>query len=485
MSHQEERAKLNKSLSPAGVLSLAIGSIIGVGCFILPGNFMIKSGPIGAAIAIFLGAIVMYVIAKSYGYMVEKVPVSGGEFAYSYNGFGRYHAFICGWFLTLGYLTIVPLNGTALAIIFKFVAPTLFAKGHLYSVAGSDIYMGEILLATAGIAIFGFLNYKGSKGVGNVQVYMVGLLVISVGIIAGGTFTAESSHIANMFPAFNPEVPKISGILSVMAVAPFLFVGFDTIPQAAEEYDFPPAKANLLIVSSILIGAAIYIAVLLSTAVVFPWQQLVAEKHNWYTGFAVETAIGRTGLLFVTAAIAMGICTGINGFYMATSRLFFSMARAKVLPRWFTVIDEKSGVPKNAVLFTACLSLIAPWFGRTVLIWIVDMCALGTAFGYMYTCFAAYKETRKPDGANVQIPLNSTVALLGGLFSAGILLLLTVPGSPGFMSRESWVACIVWVAMGAVFYFLQAKEYAALTDEELDYLILDKKPAASAMDKAA
>ena len=473
---QEERVVLEKSLSPAGVLALAIGSIIGWGSFILPGTMMQQAGPLGAVIGITLGGLAMLVIAKSYGYMVERVPVSGGEFAYAYDGFGRYHAYICGWFLTLGYLSIVPLNATALSLLAKFVAPDLFTRGYLYTIAGSKVYAGEVGLASSAMLLFGYLNYRGSKGVASVQVYMVGLLVAAVFLIAGGAGMADISSVTNLLPGFNPEIPPISGVVAILTIAPFLFVGFDTIPQAAEEYDFPPAKANKLIVASIVVGGLMYILVLLATGVVFPWQELIAGNHVWATGYAMQAAIGKSGLMFLVVAISMGICTGINGFYMATSRLLFSMGRAKVLPKWFIGVDKNSGVPKNAVLFTAAFALLAPWFGRNVIVWVVDMAALGTAFGYMYTCFCAYKETRKPDGADVEIPIKSITALIGGLISFGILLLLTVPGSPGFMAEESWYACGIWLALGGLFYISQAKRYSALPKEELDYLILDKDP---------
>lgn len=477
MSKQEERVVLEKSIKPAGVLALAIGSIIGWGCFILPGSMMDKAGPVGAIIGLVLGALIMLIIAKSYGYMIQKVPVSGGEFAYAYNGFGRNHAYLCGWFLTLGYLSIVPLNATALALLANFTAPDLFTWGYLYTIAGSKIYFGEVALASGAMLIFGFLNYRGSKGVTGVQVYMVGLLVAAAILIAGGAISAETSTFSNLVPYFNPDVPTIAGIVSIIAIAPWLFVGFDTIPQAAEEYDFPPAKANKLIILSIAVGAGIYMLVLVATGVVFPWQKLASGDHVWPTGFAMQAAVGKAGLWFLVIAISMGICTGINGFYMATSRLLFSMSRAQVLPEWFMGVDKKTGVPKNAVVFTAAIALIAPWFGRNVIVWVVEMAALGTAFGYMYTCFGAFKETRKADGQNVEIPIKSGLALLGGLLSFGILLLLCVPGSPGFMAHESWYALAVWVALGAVFYAMQAKRYNSLSDARLDYLILDKEDA--------
>lgn len=75
-----------------------------------------------------------------------------------------------------------------------------------------------------------------------------------------------------------------------------------------------------------------YIVVLLATGIVFPWQDTVAANYVWATGFVTEVALGKFGLAFLVTAVSLGILTGINAFYMATSRLLLSMARATILP---------------------------------------------------------------------------------------------------------------------------------------------------------
>ena len=63
-------------------------------------------------------------------------------------------------------------------------------------------------------------------------------------------------------------------------------------------------------------------------------------------------------------------------------------------------------------------------------------------------------------------------AVLGALLSAGFLVLLCVPGMPGFMALPSWIALAGWIALGALFYFRRAREFAAIPDAELDTLVL-------------
>ena len=458
------RPGLRPVLAPLQVGSLALGCVIGFGCFILAGDFLETAGPLGAALGIALGGLAMLVIARSYGLMVRTFPVAGAEFAYAYRAAGRRHAVLCGWFLTLGYLSIVPLNATALAILGRFLAPELFARGHLYTVAGFDVFAGEVGLASFAVVLVGLLHSRGVQGVGRTQVAMTGVLVAAVAVVGVGALTGPGASAANWEPWFAPGRSASGGVLAMLAIAPWLYVGFDTLPQAAEEFAFPARKAFGLMAAAILAGAGMYVVVLLATGAVLPWREVVAGEAVWATGAAMRASLGTVGVAVLSVAVVAAICTGINGFFMASSRLLFSMGRARLLPGWFGSIDPARGAPRNALLFTGAVSLLAPWFGREVIVWIVDMAAVGTACGYLYTCLAAFGVARRPRAR--------FEAALGAILSAGFLILLAVPGMPGFMALPSWIALAGWIALGALFYFRRAREFAAIPDAELDTLIL-------------
>ena len=72
-----------------------------------------------------------------------------------------------------------------------------------------------------------------------------------------------------------------------------------------------------------LLNRKVPLAVLLATSVLMPWPQLVAAAPAWATGYATERSLGAIGLGILTLAVLMGIFTGINGFFMASSRLRF------------------------------------------------------------------------------------------------------------------------------------------------------------------
>ena len=151
-------------MRPIDVWGLALGAIIGWGCFVLPGSaFLPKAGPLGTALGMMIGALLIIVIALSYGYLIRKYPVSGGEFVYTKEAIGKRNAFVCGWGMILAYWSLIPLNATALALISRYLFPGIVQWGLLYQIAGWDVYAGEVILASFFIVAMALLNIRGIK----------------------------------------------------------------------------------------------------------------------------------------------------------------------------------------------------------------------------------------------------------------------------------------------------------------------------------
>lgn len=487
MADTHERVELEKSLSPANIWAVALGSIIGWGAFIQSPNWMVKAGgPLPLTLGFIIGGLLMLVVGCSYAYMIGKYPVAGGEFAYAYVGFGPTASYICGWMLSLGYFSIVALNATAVPVLFSILTPGLLQKGFLWTVAGYDVYLGEILVSLILIWIFSFVNIKGVKSAGNMQLVMCILLVSAVVLILGGTILTGNFHMENLSPAMgHNNVSLLSGIIVIVAMAPWLFVGFDCIPQAAEEYNFPPNKTFLLIFSAIGIGAFIYAALAVVTASVMPWLEMEQLDVSWRTGAMIQQALGFAGLLFVVVAVLCGMFTGMNGFYMAGSRLLFGMARARMLPKWFAYIHPVHKTPSHNILFIALICSLAPFVGREALNWVVDMASMGTAFGYFFTCAGAYVVLTKGLMPKSQDDISPIVAAAGAIISVIIVLLMCIPGSPAFLNPQPWAALAAWVIMGIIFYAIGMKRFRHTTTGMARYLIIGDKSQLTAAELEA
>ncbi|MEC5425943.1 APC family permease [Virgibacillus sp. C22-A2] len=477
----KKRTTLKKSLKAHWVWAIALGSSIGWGAFVQPTTWMASAGPLGVILGFGIGALLMMLIAVSYGFLIKSFPVSGGEFAYAFISLGRKHAFISGWFLTLGYICIVALNASAFALMFKFVFPALIENLHLYEIAGWDVYGMEIIIASVALGVFGFLNMRGTGISGRMQFVFCSIMILSIVALTFMVGSQPGAGLSNLQPYFPAETTAIAAIISIVAIAPWAYVGFDNIPQAAEEFKFSSKKAFLLIILAIFFAAVLYSLMIIATAMTQPWQQLVAEQHVWGTGAAIQELLGTMGLIMLVTALTMGIFTGLNGFIISSSRLLFAMSRAKILPAAFSKLHPKYETPYVGIIFTVIIAMFAPWFGRDALLWVVDMSSIGVTIAYFYTCYTAFTLFRRKKDENFNSnkhslsPFKKSVALVGMLASLTFLGLLLIPGSPAFLGVESRIALGAWILLGIIFYFVKRKEFNEIPKEELNYLILGNK----------
>ncbi len=450
----ESNGNFKKDMRPIDVWGLALGAIIGWGCFVLPGSaFLPKAGPLGTMAGMLIGALLIIVIALSYGYLIRRYPLSGGEFIYTKEAIGKRNAFVCGWGMILAYWSLIPLNATALALISRYLFPGIVQWGLLYQIAGWDVYAGEVILASAFIIIMAIVNIRGIKQAAWLQ---TAIALTLVGCICIVTFLVMGmSDWSNLEPGFPDGRRWWKGVFSIVAMAPWAFIGFDCIPQSAEEYNFSHKKSTGIMISAILVAAILYIAVCAMTAVgLKPWQELLADRVNWPTGHVVRNTLGRVGLTVLGIAMFCAVVSGMNAFYISTSRLMYAMANEGSLPKWFAKLSPKYGTPKNGIIFTMCASLFAPWFGREILIWIVDMTSVGAAIVFAYTTASAAIIARKKNDR-----LQMWIGWIGCIFSLFFLSLLIIPGMPGYLSFQSRVVLFAWIAIGVVFYLTIRKNY--------------------------
>ena len=323
---EEAREALAKTLGPTEVLALALGAIVGWGCFMLPGiTFLPNAGPLGTIIAFFIGAFFQCIVALGYSFLIKPYPVAGGAFVYAYAGFGSKGAFICGWALVLSYVCVIAANATAIILLVRFLLGESIQFGHLYTVLDWDIYLSEVGYITVILLVFGYMNFRGVDAASAVQVFLAFALTIGVLVLTIGTATAETASLDNLQPLFAENRSAIACVMMVLALTPWLYVGFDTIPQMAEEFSFSPGKARDLMLLSIICGAVIYALVTLCVAGLIPYKELLAANHDWATGWVANQIFGRWGGVALAVPVLAAILTGMNGFFMATTRLLFSM----------------------------------------------------------------------------------------------------------------------------------------------------------------
>lgn len=483
-TNNREDGSLKRTLTPMHVWAIAFGCVIGWGSFINPGKkFLSNSGVAGTAIAMILGALVMIIIAFSYAYMVPKYPKAGGEFTFTKNCFGKNTAFVCGWFLVVAYLTNVPMNSTAIGLIVDGLdgKADILKFGFHYNIAGFDIYMGEMLLAAAILILFGYLNIIGVKKAAFVQTVLSTLLVVCVFTLFVAALVSSKANGVNMEPVWGFDknaamaaqattenisefahagtAGVLSAILATFAIAPWAYVGFDAIPQAAEEFNFSFRKVSFIMIIAIVFGCFVYVSNnTVAAAALANWPDRVMAGE-WVVLIAATELLGEFGKVLVGLGVSCAVLSGIMGFYLASSRLMYSMSRDGYLPKWFGRVDRKYGTPRNAMIFCMIVSLSGPILGREALGWFVDMSAIGASIGYLFTSASTLVIMKRDrDGS----PFLKAMAVTGVVFSVifMILQLVPIPGLKGVhFGKESYIMLVIWIAIGLVFYASQRRSF--------------------------
>lgn len=432
---------MKRYLGKFDIFSIVLGAIIGWGSFMLPGTkFLKEAGVINTALGLLLGALCIIIIEKNYLIMMNSQDEEGGEFSFTYNKLGEKHGFVVGWFLTLAYFTMIPLNATAFPLVIKKLFGPVLEFGYLYNVAGYNVFLGEVIVSSIIILIFAYINIKGLKETSKIQNIIIFALISMISLVfIEMLFKGDTDKFAYNY-IINYEF-SLSGIAKVFAITPFAFVGFDAIPQLSKEFKFSKKKASFVAVISLLIGTLIYNLLNIITALAY--SPMEASNLEWATGSAVLDSIGKAAFIMLIIALCAAVWSGINGFMICSSKLLGSIARYKMLPKKIGETNKK-GVYKYAVIAISIVSLIAPWFGREVIIWIVDMSSLGAAIAYFYVSFISYKivKTKK----------DKMIGFLGVIISILFICLLLLPMSPASLGTESLIALVVWCIFGILAY---------------------------------
>ena len=211
-------------------------------------------------------------------------------------------------------------------------------------------------------------------------------------------------------------------------------------------------------VIAIAFGCFVYVSNnTVAAAVVKNWPEEVMDPNNWVLLVAAEKLLGVYGKILVGVGVSCAVLSGIMGFYLASSRLMYSMSRDGFLPKVFGKVDKRFGTPRNAMIFCVAVSLTGPILGREALGWFVDMCSIGASVGYFFTCAATLVTMRRDKDGSLLLKI---MAILGVIFSVTFMVLQLIP-IPGLeavhFGKESYIMLVIWIALGAIFYLTQRK----------------------------
>ena len=463
----DKHVGLRRYLSPLGAWALAFGCAVGWGAFVMPGTvFLPKAGPLGTVLGMAVGGLIMLLIAVNYHFMMNKFPDAGGAFAYTRNVLGYDQGFMNAWFLVLAYVAVLWANATALALLGRRLLGGFLQTGFHYTIAGYDVFLGEILVVVAAIVVCALIAMRGGKFAERIQILLA--LVLFVGVVAGGFLVLEKSgaDMNDFEPLFAPGRSPFNGTLAIIMLAPWAYVGFESISHSAEEFTFSGKRSFTILAAAVVAAVMAYATLSLVAVSVLPsgwyvtWAMYIQDLafleglESLPTFHAASVILGNNGFLLIAATVLGGIFTGILGNYIASSRLLYAMARDKMLPDWFGELNEYRA-PRNAILFIMAVSVIVPFLGRTAIGWIVDVTTIGAVVVYGFTSYSAFGLAKKEGNRLVETTgfLGSVCAVLFALY-----LFLPIENVTAGLEVESYVIFIVWSILGCLFFLYLLKK---------------------------
>ncbi len=444
--------------------ALSLGCSVGWGAFVMPSMTLLPlAGPVGTVTAIVVGALLMGVVACNLHIMMNRIPGTGGIYSFIKQVFGYDHSFFCAWATALAYLAVLWANASAFVLIVRNLFGNVLQWGFHYSVAGYDVWLGEIITTLAIICLFGLVCIKAWSVIRLLNVVFALVLVIGVSALFvlvlahGGDIAA---HIGDGFVTMG-EVGEKSHFLQVLNVviwAPWAFVGFGAVTFATSDYKFKHRQAFSIMALALACGALVYVLLTLLGISVLP--QGFVKWEDYTTAVvsmdglaslpvfnATSQTLGSPGIMLLGLCLLAAISTSMIGLYRTMGRLLHSMAEDSVIPPWFAKTNG-NGIPQNAILFVMLLSAVIPFIGRTTIGWIVDITSISASLVYFYVAAGAIYLSRSERGRkrlSLLVP-----GLLGVAISALFFFFPLVPSfwNMGILARESFLILMAWSIFG-------------------------------------
>lgn len=439
-------ANLQRTLKRRDVLSLAFGAMIGWSWVLLTGEWTTGAGTLGAMLAFGLGGAAMVFVALVYAELAAALPEAGGEHVYSLRALGPLASFVCSWAIVLGYVSVAAFEAVALPYAVTFLVPGM-NKVPLWTVQGFTVHLDFVLLGLASAAFVTWVNVRGVAASSGLQKGVTAIIIVVGLVFLVGAF--GNGERANLEPLF---VDGARGIATVLIMIPIMFVGFDVIPQAAGEIDLPPQTIGSLIVLSVGCAVAWYCLLVVGVGYSLPAAEravpgmttALASARAWGGQWAAD--------LIVIGGIA-GIVTTWNAFMVGASRLVYSMAESGMLPAVLATLHPRHRTPHVALIAIGLLTCLAPFFGRPVLIWLINAGSFAVIVGYGFVALSfLFLRVREPELVRPYAVRHWRFVGGSAVLLCAALSTLYLPGSPAALVPVEWALCVAWSLLGLLLW---------------------------------
>ncbi|MFB6179049.1 MAG: amino acid permease [Halorientalis sp.] len=415
--------ELAKDLGPLAALTIGVGTMIGAGIFVLPGDAIQESGSY-AVLAFLVGGAIALLTALSASELGTAMPKSGGAYYYVNHALGPLFGSIAGWANWLG---------LAFASAFYMVG---FGE-YIRTIAGlgETVALGPIttntvtLLALLGGVFFVTVNYVGAKETGRLQNVIVVVLVAILTV-----FT-----IAGALRADPANLPTAKGYGPMMVTTGIIFVsylGFVQITSVAEEIKQPGKNLPRAVIGSVLLVTVIYALVLVAMSAAVEQGFIASEQAagNIVVVSAARELLGPLGAVAMLFGGLLATASSANASILASSRINFAMGRDRLVTPALNDIHPRFSTPYRSIAVTGGLIiafiLAAEVIGGNAIVSLSSTASFLhlVIYGLLNVALVVMRTADPAEYApDYRVPLYPITPILGAISSFALLYFIELP----------------------------------------------------------
>ncbi|WP_181765814.1 amino acid permease [Streptomyces albidus (ex Kaewkla and Franco 2022)] len=430
--------QLTRVLSLWQLTAIGVGGIIGAGIFTLAGT--VANGTAGPAVLVsfLIAGIASAAAALSYAEFAGLIPKAGSAYTYGYAVLGEIGGWFIGWDLLLEYTAIVAVVAIGISGYFSFLVQEAGADIPAWMLGAPGTGEGHHvdLFAALLCLLIAFLLNRGMKSAARFETVVVVLKVLVVLlVVAVGFFHIKTANYEPFFPF------GVSGAFTGAATVFFAVFGYDAMSTAAEESKDSQRHMPKAIIYSLAISMVLYVLACLVLTGMQDFRQ-VDKESGFSTAFK---SVGLSGVADIVAVGAIiGILTVMFTFMLGVTRVWFSMSRDGLLPKWFAKTHPTRHVPTRVTWIVGVASAVIAGF--MPIEEAAELTNIGILLAFVVVCVAVIVlRYRRPDlPRTFRTPW---MPFVPGLGVAASLWLTT------FLTAVTWIRFGVWLVIGLIIYF--------------------------------
>ena len=481
---------LRRALGPGSLISIGIGSIIGTGIFVLTGTAAANHAGPAILLSFVLAAVACVFAGLCYAEFASSIPVAGSAYTYSYATLGEFAAWMIGWDLVLEYAlgaaTVASgWSGYVLSFLQDFgihLPPrlagspgTLFVlhQQHwerltpqlLKALAVAHVEVAALPQQHASFNLIGFLGIllvtsilvigiRESVTLTSVVVVIkISVLLVFIVLGIGYLFRNPTQAIANWTPFLPPNTGHYgdfgwSGIARGAGVIFFAYIGFDQVSTAAQESRNPTRDLPIGILGSLGICTLIYVLVAIVLTGLVKYTSLDGPAP---IAMAIDVMGIRWGAMLVKIGAICGLSSAMVVTLLGQSRIFFSMSRDGLLPKWASAVHPRFRTPYISTIIVG--AVVASVAALTPISVISELVSIGTQFAFVIVCGGILILRRR----GTELPRAFAAPGIPFTPLAGMAVALLMMLSLGW---ETWLRLLIWLFAGLLVYVFYGRKHS-------------------------